>query len=142
MITHHLNPAQREALQTWLDAEARKPRTPSAAYIETNHAMAKIPVGPKPSPRAIAMTATGFGKDEVVPMHGFHAVRDLPLGWAITNVHDSGGNHRIVNAAQALHTALWNYWGGAPGEALRLDRDVPFGSRLVKELLANKLVYP
>ncbi len=144
MITHHLNPAQREALQAWLNTEARGKRTPSDAYIKANNAFAKIPVCARPSPKSIAMTATGFGPREVVPLHGFHAVRDLPEGWAVINTYDSGGNHTIVNAAQSLHTRLWNFWSAAPDSPLDLHLGVvtPGKPPLLKELHANKLTYP
>lgn len=134
MITHHLNPAQREFVQKWLKSNSSRPKF--GAYDKASSQVAKIPVGRKPSAKSATNCRLGFHANEVVPLKKFDATRDLPAGWALANVYDSGGNHRIVNAGTSMLADLWNCWAGCPDGPLQREGGV-FSERMDRELTAN-----
>lgn len=130
MIKIHLNELQREFVTKWLDSSSKHPSP--AAFAAALEGIARIPVVRKPEPREIPYTAQG---DEICPLSGFHAVRDLPPGWALRSRDDADDNHTFHNAGEAMLQALWDCWVTLPDS---------FGSAITlsKELKANKIKYP
>jgi hypothetical protein len=139
-LLHHLNSEQQRQLQTWLDQQTGE-RTPSAEYIRENNKFAKIPTCKKPLAKSVGSCEPGFEAQHVKPHVDFDARRDLPPGWAIGSVYDSGGNHSIRNAAQSLHTELWNFWPGSdmPLKEQLHDEGLPWAKRLRAELESNNI---
>jgi hypothetical protein len=139
-LLHHLNSEQQRQLQAWLDRQTGK-RTPSDEYIRENNKFAKIPTCKRPTARSVGNCDPGFEARHVKPHTDFNARRDLPPGWAIVSMYDSGGNHSIRNAAQAMHTELWNFWpcSDMPLKEQLHDERSPWGRRLRHELEHNNI---
>lgn len=135
MIHHHLNQEQREFVAKWLQEHTDRPSW--KAYDKASRQIAKIAVTKKPSAKGIPNARDGYHANEVkLSGDTFSAIRDLPAGWALINCHDSGGNHRVINAGVSLLADLWNMWGYLPVGT------TPPGSRLSRELEANNIPYP
>jgi hypothetical protein len=139
MITYHLNDAQRAFILTWLSDNQKRPSF--GAYDKALRKVGKLPTATKPPVKAIPSTKPGFGPGEFVPSSRFNAVKHLPSGWAAFNTHDSGGNHRLINAGEAMLTALWNRWAQDPEAKFSL-RGGLVGLSLAKQFAANSIVYP
>lgn len=136
MITYHLNEAQKQFIKKW--AEEHKSRPPFGVYDKALRDIGKLKTAARPPVKSIPSTKPGFHSNEFVPTSRFNAVKHLPPGWAAFNCHDSGGNHRLLNAGQAMLTALWNYWSGHPADPIEPGIGV-FGERLQKQLKANDI---
>jgi hypothetical protein len=68
----------------------------------------------KPKRKGIPNTMPGYEPKEVKLTASFDAFKDLPEGWGVYSMHDSGGNHKIFSAGDIALTFLWNTW--TPGK--------------------------
>lgn len=143
MTKFHINDAQREFIEAWIRDNRARPKF--GAYNKAETAIRKIPVPCKPRPGDIGHVGQGYKKSEVKLLPGFDALVDLPAGWAVASMYDSGGNHAVVNAGASMLTNLWNCWSG-PGDDERpligvLECGAVYPVNLVRELKANKVNY-
>jgi hypothetical protein len=138
MISYHLNDAQKQFILKWL---ADNPKRPSfGAYDEACHQIGKLVTAAKPPAKAIPSARLGFSPGEFVPSSRFDAVKHLPPGWAAFNTHDSGNNHRVINAGIGILTALWNHWANAPDRTYSFRQGI-VARGLVKQFEANAMEY-
>jgi hypothetical protein len=106
----HLTPEQTEAIDKAVES-FKGVRPTEHEYDKVWRLLKAIPVDPKPFYKKIPNTKPNpYDKGEVKPLPEFNADRDLPKGWALCNMHDSGFNHGIMNAALLVWTNIWNYW--------------------------------
>lgn len=138
MITYHLNDAQRAFIVKWLLEHQKRPSF--GAYDKACRDIKKLPTAAKPPAKAIPSSKPGFNAGEIVPSSRFNATKHLPPGWAAYNMHDSGGNHRLVNAGQAMLTTLWNHWAKVPDAPFSLRAGM-VASGLAKQFAANLIDY-
>ncbi len=142
MILCHVNEEQKTALEEWLCRHSSRPS--SEVYLRENRQFTKLRPSRKPRPNTLSHCLLGFEETEVKPEKGFDARRDMPAGWALVNVHDSGFNHVVSPAGHVLHRELWNLWGCAPKEPLRallLHPSLVMGARVRRELEANSITF-
>lgn len=113
MNKDHLTIEQRKAIQA---AMARYPdRRPSAKEYETEQAVLRlVRVEYKPQRKTIKNTRPGFAPSEVVLLSEFNALNDMPAGWSVYSMYDSGGNHKMENAAVNVWRRIWNAWTDKP----------------------------
>lgn len=62
-----------------------------------------------PKQSEIPNTRPGYGKKEVQLLPEF-TEQDIPLGFGLHPMYDSGSNHAIGDAGQMILTQIWNYW--------------------------------
>lgn len=104
----HLTPEQRTAI---LAAINRYSERPTFKQYETEQAvLLLVRIDPKPKLKGINNTRPGYHANEIKLDAQFDALKDLPRGWATFSVYDSGGNHRIENAAVNVWRSVWNSW--------------------------------
>lgn len=132
-ILIHLNDAQRHVIQVWLRNNAGRPDP--EAYAFADGAVTKIATSKKPLPKNIPYTARCHEPGEVSPVTPFHALRDLPSGWALAPLYDSGNSHAICNAGSAMLCRIWNAWSS---RAVGPFTPIP-DSSLEAQLKANKI---
>ena len=118
---HHLNQAQKEALKAAINRYTERP-TYKQYTIEGN-LIKIISISPKPKRKEITNSIKGFESNEIKLLNGFNASVDMPSGWGIHSMYDSGGNFKIVNAGSDLWTHIWNYWNS------------PITKQIIKDLL-------
>lgn len=69
-----------------------------------------IPVNKRKPIIAIQNVVKGYEPGEVKLMPNFNPKQDLPEGWGLYSMYDSGGNHRVGNAAEIVWRSIWNNW--------------------------------
>lgn len=118
----HLSPEQRQLCIDFRDGFQSRP-TARQYNAFVSHMQA---VNPRLRPKLaeIPNTTRGYESGEVKLLKGFDALTDLPEGWAVTSRYDSGGNHAIEPAGDAVLRMLWNCW-------------TPGGSSKQNDLLKN-----
>ena len=60
--------------------------------------------------KKIPNTERGFEPKERQLLPAFDAFKDLPQGWAVYPMFDSGNNHAVMSAGQHILTRIWNGW--------------------------------
>ena len=65
----------------------------------------------KPKRKDIPNTMPGYEAGEIKLTDSFDALKDLPEGWGVYSMHDSGNNHKVLSAGEMVLTSLWNNWG-------------------------------
>jgi hypothetical protein len=65
----------------------------------------------KPKMGSIPNTKLGFESNQIKLDNSFDALKDLPEGFGVYPMCDSGGNHKILSAGMIILTNLWNNWG-------------------------------
>lgn len=103
-------------------AKAGKTRPDPGVYEQIHKRLLAVPI-PVPVDKrgaGIENVRRGFEKHEVVPLPGFKPATDLPEGWGIYSMYDSGSNHKVDNAATIAWRHIWNFWtsyveGGSMG---------------------------
>ena len=106
MRKHRANPTpQQQAMVDDFDADYAS----FDDYCALEKRIETLPLGnSKPKPKSIPHTRPGWERGEAVPLTGFNAVRDLPLGWALCPCYDSGNNHAVEDAGTMLLRHKWN----------------------------------
>jgi hypothetical protein len=105
---HHVSPAQKALLAEFL---AHDNRPTDAVYREFQQRMKLVDPKEKPKAPTIPNTSKGFEAGEVKLGEEFDARKDLPEGWGVLPMYDSGSNFKIQSAGQILLTKFMNYWG-------------------------------
>lgn len=95
----------------------------SSKHISIDNALRKIKV--KPHRKRFKKVMEGYNKGEYKPMPNFNPLKDVPVGWALFNLYDSGYNHSVVNAASTVWITIWNNWNSwiIDGEMRFSDQD-------------------
>ncbi len=81
-------------------------------YDKFQQRMKKLGPDKKPKQKEIPHTLPGYESNELKLTDDFDALQDLPVGWAVTSLYDSGGNHRIELAGCTVLRRMWNNWEG------------------------------
>lgn len=118
----HLSNAQKKAIVNII-AKCDNLRPLTSKHISIDYTLHKIKV--KPHGKRFKKVMEGFNKGDYKPMPNFKPLRDVPMGWALNNLHDSGYNHSVVNAASSVWITIWNLWDSwiVNGEMRFSDRD-------------------
>lgn len=119
----HLSAEQRQLCIDFRDGFSERP-TPGQYEAFRVHMQAVNPLY-RPKAKEIPHTVRGFGRGDVKLLDSFNALIDLPEGWAVTSCHDSGGNHTLESAGDAVLRLLWNCWtpGGSPKQNALLENN-------------------
>jgi len=109
----HLTPAQTAALEALLQRfETRWPEPQE--YEKALDMLREIDGVKVPKFRAhttpFKETMPGYERGEVKPSLLFDGTKHLPPGLGLYSMYDSGGNHRVNNAAAIAWTLMWNFW--------------------------------
>jgi len=106
----HLSEAQRK-LCIEFACQTNRP-TPKEYDDWCRRMKAVSPTGKPPRYKQIPHATKGFESKDVKLEPEFNALTDLPEGWAVTSCFDSGGNHAVESAGQAVMRAIYNSWAG------------------------------
>lgn len=79
-------------------------------YEKWEKRMKKVDPKQKPKRKMIGHSSLGYGRDQIRLDDDFNAEVDLPPGWGVYSMADSGSNYTIHSAGQLLLTDLWNSW--------------------------------
>ena len=104
----HLSKIQKELVKRFINSFTDRPT--SKEYDKFLKESKKISPKVKPKVKNIPNSRRGFEPQEIKLEDNFEALRDLPEGWAVVSMHDSGGNHSIHSASSHLITQIWNNW--------------------------------
>ncbi len=103
----HLSPKQKVALNQYKTLFKNRP---SGEQYQTFHKFLKL-VKTVQKPLRKDIPNTILGSEGCIKLKkNFDALKDLPPGWAVVSVHDSGGNHTIYNAAETKWMEIYNNW--------------------------------
>jgi hypothetical protein len=118
----NLSKTQKKALVDTI-SKCENLRPLSSKHISIDNALRKVKV--KPHNKRFKKVMEGYNNGEYKPMPNFKPLLDVPIGWSLCNLHDSGYNHSVVNAASAAWITIWNGWDSwiVNGEMRFSDQD-------------------
>lgn len=120
-----LSPQQAEAIREIIEKSDAVRMEPSE-YEVVHRKLKSIPIA-KAGLKDIRNVKEGYEKNEVKLLPNFNAKTDIPEGYGLYSMYDSGSNHRMANAAEIAWTHIWNFWtnyktGGTYGKSDWTDR--------------------
>lgn len=110
-----LNPTMAQMLiHSEFMAEPYRPS--SRVYDSYQERMKRVAVNRKVKLSDCKNLEKGYNPGDVVPLPGFNPNEDLPEGFGLYPMCDSGGNCKILDAGRCLLAESWNSWRGAYNE--------------------------
>jgi hypothetical protein len=81
-------------------------------YEAAEKELLNLPTDPKPKLKSIPHAyPSGYEDGKAIHIRPeFDAQRDLPKGWGLYYMADSGPSYHVLNAAGILWTHIWNCW--------------------------------
>ena len=104
----HLSKCQRDLVKKFIKSHSQRPTF--AQYQSYCKKMALLKPSGKLKIKTLQNVKPGFEKNEVKLCTGFNARVDLPEGWAVFSMWDSGNNHKTSDAGSVVLRNLWNNW--------------------------------